>query len=47
MVGLNASQTTELAHEFARIKGMEVPKEIAEIFQTCVLKQSVHLNSLV
>ena len=47
MLGLNASQSTELAHEFSRIKGIEATKEIAEIFQTCILKQSVQLYSLV
>jgi len=46
MVGSKASQTTELAHEFARIKGIEAPKEVAEIFKTCILKQSVRLYSL-
>jgi len=45
MVGLKDSQSSELAHEFGRIKGMDAPKEVAEIFQTCILKQSVQLCS--
>ena len=42
---LNDSQSTELANAFGRIKGADSPREVAEIFQTDILKQSVFLYS--